>query len=116
MIAAPLREVGARSAPSSRGTAAAGAPAAPALPDSPTEGAPAPINDGTQSSIVASLVAALARAVSPADLALEAQREAFDQQTRMRAELERESNALRDLAMQQVKDDDELLKKWIAMA
>lgn len=63
----------------------------------------------------ARIAALVSRTPTPEDQALEEQREAFDQITRVQAELERETNALRDLAMEQVKHDDELLKKWIAL-
>lgn len=111
MIAPPPRMSTARTAPL-RATTASGGPAA----ETPVELAPAPLNDGTQATVVAQLVAALERQASPADLALEAQREAFDEQTRLQAEILRETNALRDLSMQAVKNDDEVLKKWIALA
>ncbi|HTV72592.1 MAG TPA: hypothetical protein VME66_02660 [Candidatus Acidoferrales bacterium] len=39
----------------------------------------------------------------------------FDAQQQERAELLREMNSLRDMAMEQMKLDDEYLKKWIAL-
>lgn len=39
----------------------------------------------------------------------------FDAQQKERAELLREMNSLRDMAMEQMKLDDEHLKKWIAL-
>ncbi len=57
----------------------------------------------------------MARASTPEDEALERQREAFDFVMRAKAESERETNALRDMAMEQMKHDDELLKKWIEL-
>ncbi len=56
-----------------------------------------------------------ARASTPDDPALDAQREAFDAVVRAEAETDREINALRDMAMDQIKQDDELLKKWIEL-
>jgi hypothetical protein len=39
----------------------------------------------------------------------------FDNSQAERAELMREANVLRDMAMEQQKRDDEILKKWIAL-
>jgi hypothetical protein len=58
---------------------------------------------------------ALVAAEERAEVTLDQKRLGFDQMLRERAELERESNALRDLAMEQAKRDDELLKKSISM-
>ena len=46
---------------------------------------------------------------------LERQREAFDFATAERAELDREYNNTRDLILAQMKADDEVVKKYIAM-
>jgi hypothetical protein len=51
----------------------------------------------------------------PEDIALLAQQAAFDRMMQERAELQREANALRDLAMEQVKKDDALMGAWIKM-
>jgi len=77
--------------------------------------------DGDNAAALAALderiTALVARASAPTldDEALERQRQAFDVITREGAELEREANALRDLAIEQMKHDDELLKKWIEL-
>jgi hypothetical protein len=42
-------------------------------------------------------------------------RAAFDADQAERAEYEREMNVLRDMALEQQKHDDEILKKWIAL-
>ncbi len=49
------------------------------------------------------------------DDAIDAEREAFDFRLAERAEMLRESNALRDMMLAQLKADDEALKKYIAM-
>ncbi|MBV9440279.1 MAG: hypothetical protein JOZ24_09835 [Candidatus Eremiobacteraeota bacterium] len=49
------------------------------------------------------------------DLALLAQQAAFDDMVKQRAELEREANALRDLAMAQLKRDDQNMGLWIKL-
>jgi hypothetical protein len=51
----------------------------------------------------------------PEDIALLAQQAAFDRMMQERAELQREANALRDLAMEQVKKDDALMGAWIKL-
>ncbi len=52
---------------------------------------------------------------TPADGAVAAQQAQFDQSMEERAELEREANVLRDMMLAQLKADDEVLKKYIAM-
>ena len=44
-----------------------------------------------------------------------AQQAAFDFQMQQKTELQREANALRDLQIEQMKRDDEIVKKLIAM-
>ncbi len=58
---------------------------------------------------------AKAAAGPQSDEAVDAEREAFDFRLAERAELLRESNALRDMMLAQLKADDEALKKYIAM-
>lgn len=72
-------------------------------------------NLGAQASLDARIAALVARAKTPEDEALERQRQEFDFIARVQAEAERETDVLRDLAMEQMKHDDELLKKWIAL-
>lgn len=52
---------------------------------------------------------------SPEERALAEQAAAFNESVRVQSEAEREMNALLALSMEQLKHDDELLKKWIAM-
>lgn len=47
--------------------------------------------------------------------ALDAQRQAFDFELEENAELLRERNALAELMLAQLKNEDEIVKKWIAM-
>ena len=49
------------------------------------------------------------------DLALLARQQTFDSTVKQNSENEREMNVLRDMAMAQLKKDDENTKKWIAM-
>jgi len=58
---------------------------------------------------------AAAPAASPGDLAALAQQAAFDAVASARAEQLREMNVLRDLAMQQVKRDDQTMNAWIKL-
>src|ERR1700761_6697339 len=57
-------------------------------------------------------VAHRAARVAPAVLA---QQREFDQIMILQAEQEREANALRDLAMQQIKRDDQTMNEWIKL-
>ncbi len=48
-------------------------------------------------------------------LRLDRVRASFNASQEMRAERQRQANALRDMAIEQAKKDDEILKKYIAM-
>ncbi len=87
---------------------------AAALPATGVNGGDAD-NATVLAAIDARIAALVARAPSPDDEALVQQHDAFDETAREQAELERETNALRDLAMEQMKNDDAILKKWIEM-
>jgi hypothetical protein len=52
---------------------------------------------------------------TPAEMAALEQQAAFDAVASARAEQLREMNALRDLAMQQVKRDDQTMNAWIKL-
>ncbi|HEY6236650.1 MAG TPA: hypothetical protein VIW69_16245 [Candidatus Elarobacter sp.] len=52
---------------------------------------------------------------SPGDLAALAEQASFDAVASARAEQQREMNVLRDLAMQQVKRDDQTMNEWIKL-
>jgi hypothetical protein len=58
---------------------------------------------------------AAAAPASPGDLAALAEQAAFDAVASARAEQLREMNVLRDLAMQQVKRDDQTMNAWIKL-
>jgi len=49
------------------------------------------------------------------EMALARQKNKFDFEAQERAELEREYNVLRDMMLEQMKLDDEAVKKYIAM-
>jgi hypothetical protein len=59
--------------------------------------------------------AAQARAQARASARLLLLRQQFDERTQVRAEFEREQTVLRDMMMQQLKEEDAYLKKWIEM-
>ncbi len=61
------------------------------------------------------LAEALAKASTPEDQALAKQQAQFDQLAALRAEQQREANVIRDMMMTQLKQDEEVLKKWIEM-
>lgn len=52
---------------------------------------------------------------TPQERALAQMRAAFDYETELDAEAEREREALEALLLAQLKDEDEVMKKWIAM-
>jgi hypothetical protein len=52
---------------------------------------------------------------APAGDAVSAQQQQFDEEMEERAELQREANVLRDMMLEQLKADDDALKKFIAM-
>jgi len=51
----------------------------------------------------------------PDDAELLTQQAAFNAMMQLRAELQREANAMRDLAMEQIKRDDQLMNTWIKL-
>ena len=52
---------------------------------------------------------------TPGDLAALADQASFDAMASLHAEQQREMNALRDMAMMQVKKDDQLMNEWIKL-
>jgi hypothetical protein len=79
---------------------------ASATPEPPTGESPAP--DPL-------LGEALAKVSTPADQELAQQQAAFNRMIELQAENQREMNAVRDLAMEQLKREDDFMKKWIAL-
>jgi hypothetical protein len=59
--------------------------------------------------------AAAAHPAAPVDPEVLAKQREFDQIMILQAEQEREANALRDLAMQQIKRDDQTMNEWIKL-
>ena len=55
------------------------------------------------------------RPATPDDLAALAQQSRSDQIAAMQAEQQREFNALRNMALQQVKSDDQAMNAWIKL-
>jgi hypothetical protein len=56
-----------------------------------------------------------AEPATPGDLDAIAQQRNFDAMAAAQAEQQREMNALRDLAMQQIKRDDQTMNEWIKL-
>jgi hypothetical protein len=96
-----------------------------AVPLAPQPGAP---RGGSASPRTASRLAPLAEPLeteavarpaahepTPEERALAEQAAAFNQTVRLQSEAEREMNALLALSLEQIKHDDEFLKKWIAL-
>ncbi len=94
-------------------------PAAP--PRKPSPAAPAAHGAAEAHHSAAHQPTAGAAAASDADqaasleLALMRREQTFDLVAKRQAEDEREANVLRDMAMAQLKKDDENLKKWVAL-
>jgi hypothetical protein len=123
----PLNPAAPNVAPSR--TLAASAGDSPGVLESTAGGTPAPRLDDTADGLpdgVASFAEAISRRAGflllaqkqleqEQDLRLAKMRSEFDGAQAERSELMREANALRDMAMEQMKKDDEILKKWIAM-
>ncbi len=57
----------------------------------------------------------VAKPAAQADPDLIQQQQAFDQLMLARAEQQREANVIRDMMTEQLKRDEEVLKKWIEM-
>jgi hypothetical protein len=98
-------------------------PGAPARPSAPPRGGttttatpdPTADDDTVSGPMTDQLLAKALLAAERAQAELDDRRMAFDQMLRARAEIERENNSLRDLAVEQAKRDDEYLKKCISM-
>jgi hypothetical protein len=101
-----------------------------AIPPSPPRAGPAsargparPVSEGEDAQPVDSTAPAETEALSrpsaheptPEERALAEEAAAFNQTVRLQSEAEREMNALLALSMEQIKHDDEFLKKWIAL-
>ncbi len=107
MEALPIRPQTPHHAPSRRTHRASAA--GPAAADAPAHAAHASAHPARAPAHSAAAPA------SPGDLAALAQQASFDAIASARAEQQREMNALRDLAMQQVKRDDQVLNDWIRL-
>ena len=105
---APMRLPAATRSPAPAGAATAGGAPPPLDCEEPESAA-------AQAAVEARIAALVARTSTLDDEALARQHEEFDFVARAQAETDREINALRDMAMEQVKQDDELLKKWIEL-
>ena len=99
------------------------AQAAPRAASAPAPGSPEPSgaangDDATQDDVALVLQNALDREQAIAtehQLRLQVQRTTFDEAAAERAELERECNLLQSMFQQQAKDEDAVVKKWIAL-
>ncbi len=101
----PPPRAGHRAAPRTAHRAAAGA-----APHAAHASAPHPAHGAAPHAVHASSAPA-----SPGDLAALQEQAAFDAIASARAEQQREMNVLRDLAMQQVKRDDQTMNEWIKL-
>jgi hypothetical protein len=82
-------------------------PAPPALRTTVLRTRPVPGGGGESESV--------AKPAAQADPDLIQQQQAFDQLMLAKAEQQREANVIRDMMTEQLKRDEEVLKKWIEM-
>ena len=75
----------------------------------------APVRSSRPSAHAAQTGPATAAAKAAADAGVASQGAAFDSSQAESAELQRELEALDEMMMAQLKDEDAILKKWIAM-
>lgn len=73
------------------------------------------LQERVDTSVASALDEALKKVSTPDDSALAARQAAFDRMLKERAEIEREANAISQLALQQAKRDDELMQAWIKL-
>ena len=78
------------------------------------EGGPT-LNERIDAAVDDAVATALAKVSTPEDQELAKQQQAFDQLLAAKAEQQREANAIRDMELEQLKRDEEVLKKWIEM-
>jgi hypothetical protein len=102
-------------------------PAPPAVRSGPRTSLPAAIaaadvavpeatlDERIGAAVDAALAEALAKVSTPADQELAKQQAEFDRMVALKAEQQREANVIRDMALEQLKKDEEVLKKWIEM-
>ena len=109
MDALPIRPQGPHQAPHRAAHKAAHRPAHRAAATGAAEHAPgAPVHP-------AHAAHSTAAPATPGDLAALAEQSSFDAVASARAEQQREMNVLRDLAMQQVKRDDQVMSEWVKL-
>ncbi len=90
-------------------------PIRPEAPHRPVHRSPAKGTVHRPTAAAARPSAAAAHPAVPVDPAVLAKQREFDQIMILQAEQEREANALRDLAMQQIKRDDQTMNEWIKL-
>ena len=96
-------------------TPRAHAPARPeATPEGPSAGGPT-LEERIDASVDAALAEALAKVKTPADDELAKQQQSFDRLMQLRAEQEREANAIREFGMAQAKKENDFLQEFIRM-
>jgi hypothetical protein len=90
---------------------------APARPETPADAAPVEpsLEERIDASVDAALTAALAKVKTPADDELAKQQQTFDRMMQLRAEQEREANAIREFGMAQQKKENDFMTEFIRM-
>jgi hypothetical protein len=93
-------------------------PSRAATPRGAAKGTAAAAHPAAAAAVHAATTHATKAAAHPAttdDADLIERQMAFDRFMQMRAELDREANALRELAMEQIKRDDSVMNAWIKL-
>src|ERR1700691_3891896 len=92
------------------------APPPPPPPGHPRGSASRPsLQERVDASVASAVGEALAKVSTPADAELAARQAAFDRMLKERAEMERETNAISQLSVEQAKRDDALMREWIKL-
>ncbi len=91
------------------------APARPEAPADAPQTADPSLDERIDASVDAALAEALAKVKTPADDELAKQQQAFDRMMQLRAEQERETNAIREFGMAQQKKENDFMAEFIRM-
>ena len=90
----------------------------PARPEAPADAPPIAepdLDERIDASVDAALAEALAKVKTPADDEVAKQQQAFDRMMQLRAEQEREANAIREFGIAQQKKENDFMTEFIRM-
>lgn len=84
-------------------------------PSTPSAADGASLEERIDASVESALAEALAKVKTPADDEVAKQQQAFDRMMQLRAEQERESNAIREFGLAQQKKENDFMEEFIRM-